>query len=90
MPPYAFLIEQKLDTSTTPAKIRAMRTLGVPYPESYVQTANSDLLLQARGIAGNLKTDSIFIAPDKEVIALIAYIQRLGKDISTPTAQQKP
>ena len=82
MPSYAFMLRKNLDTSTTPAKIRAMQTLGVPYPKGYDKIANADLLKQARGITDNLKTDSILISPNKEVIALIAYLQRLGTDIS--------
>jgi len=84
MPAYPFLLEQDLDISSTPAKIRAMQTLGVPYEKGYDQKANDDLHIQAREIANNLMTDSIRIAPGKEVIALIAYMQRLGSDISKP------
>jgi cytochrome c oxidase cbb3-type subunit I/II len=84
MPAYPFLLEQDLDISSTPAKIRAMQTLGVPYEKGYDQKANDDLNIQAREIASNLMTDSIRIAPSKEVIALIAYMQRLGSDISKP------
>src|SRR5690242_3463453 len=82
MPSYAFMLRKNLDTSTTPAKIRAMQTLGVPYPKGYDRIANASLMKQAEGIADNLATDSIRIAPNKEVIALIAYLQRLGTDIS--------
>ncbi|MEO6357297.1 MAG: cytochrome-c oxidase, cbb3-type subunit II, partial [Ferruginibacter sp.] len=82
MPPYAFMLEQNLDTSTTRAKINAMITLGVPYEKGFADVANANLMEQAKGIADNLKTDSIRVSPNKEVIALISYIQRLGKDIS--------
>ena len=82
MPPYAFMLTQELDTSSTPAKINAMRTLGVPYAEGYELLANASLLEQANGIVNNLKTDSIRISPTKEVISLIAYMQRMGTDIT--------
>ncbi|UEG50088.1 cytochrome-c oxidase, cbb3-type subunit I [Ferruginibacter lapsinanis] len=85
MPNYAFMLEQNLDTTLTAAKINAMTTLGVPYEKNYSKQANADLMIQAQGIADNLKNDSIRIAPNKEVIALIAYIQRLGKDITNST-----
>lgn len=55
MPSYAFMLRKSLDTSTTPAKIRAMQTLGVPYPKGYDKVANADLMKQARGIADNCK-----------------------------------
>ncbi|MDP4285436.1 MAG: cytochrome-c oxidase, cbb3-type subunit I [Bacteroidota bacterium] len=82
MPSYSFMLTQNLDTSTTAAKIRAMQTLGVPYAKGFDKIANNILMKQATGIADNLKTDSILISPNKEVIALIAYLQRLGTDIS--------
>ena len=82
MPAYEFMLQDNLDTSTTKAKINAMITLGVPYEKGFADVANANLVEQAKGIADNLKTDSIKVAPGKEVIALIAYIQRLGKDIS--------
>ena len=82
MPPYAFMLKDNLDTSSTIAKINAMRTLGVPYEKGFEKVANANLMAQANEIADNLKTDSIRVSPNKEVIALIAYMQRLGKDIS--------
>jgi cytochrome c oxidase cbb3-type subunit I/II len=81
MPSYAFLIDDNLDTATTPLKINAMRTLGVPYAADYANKANQDLMLQAKGIADDLQKDGIKVAPTKEIIALIAYMQRLGTDI---------
>ncbi|CAN5896155.1 cytochrome-c oxidase, cbb3-type subunit I [soil metagenome] len=84
MPAYPFFLEQGIDTAETGAKIRAMQTLGVPYEKGYDKTANADLMQQATMIADNLKTDSIRIAPNKEVIAIIAYLQRMGTDISKP------
>jgi cytochrome c oxidase cbb3-type subunit I/II len=83
MPRYVWLFDNNLDTAITPAKIRAMQTLGVPYPAGYDKIANKDLMAQAQIIQGNLKSEAnITIAANKEVIALIAYLQRLGKDIS--------
>jgi cytochrome c oxidase cbb3-type subunit I/II len=81
MPSYAFLIDDNLDTATTPLKINVMRTLGVPYAADYANKANQDLMLQAKGIADDLQKDGIKVAPTKEIIALIAYMQRLGTDI---------
>ena len=81
MPTYSWLLDDDLDTAITPAKIRAMITLGVPYPENYDKQANADLMEQATKIADNLKKDKIKTPPNKEIIALIAYLQRLGTDI---------
>ena len=81
MPPYEWLITQTLDTTTTISKINAMRTLGVPYEEGYEHKANRDLDKQAKAIAADLKQNNIKVKDDKEIIALIAYLQRLGMDI---------
>ncbi len=81
MPPYDWLATQTLDTTNTRAKINAMRTLGVPYPVGYEHKANQDLDIQAKAIAADLQQNNIKIKSDKEIIALIAYLQRLGTDI---------
>lgn len=81
MPPYPWLIEDDLDVESTPAKIRAMQTLGVPYEEGYDQIAIDDLLAQGQEISDELKTNGIEVANNKEIIALIAYLQKLGRDI---------
>lgn len=81
MPPYPWLLENDLNTSTTEAKINAMRKLGVPYPEGYEKVANAELVKQAEQIATDLQKNGIPAEPQKEIIALIAYLQRLGTDI---------
>jgi len=83
MPQYGWLLDNQLDTASTPAKIRAMQTLGVPYPPGYDQIANRDLMVQADSIASNLKKDKIETPSSAEIIALIAYLQRVGRDIKT-------
>jgi cytochrome c oxidase cbb3-type subunit I/II len=89
MPNYDWLLTQTLDTTTTIAKINAMRTLGVPYAAGYEKIANRDLDKQAKEIAANLYTDHIKIKNDKEVIAIIAYLQRLGTDIKANKTASK-
>jgi cytochrome c oxidase cbb3-type subunit I/II len=81
MPSYAFLLDKPIDTTSTAAKIRAMTTLGVPYPKGYDKIAGQDLMKQARIIAENLKKDKIETLEDREIVAVIAYLQRIGKDI---------
>lgn len=86
MPEYPWLHENELDITNTPAKIKAMQKLGVPYPEGYDQIANEDLMKQAEEIAASLKKDEIETSPTAEIVALIAYLQRLGKDLETENA----
>ena len=81
MPAYPWLFRRDLDITSTNSKIHAMRMLGVPYEAGYEAKANDDLMAQADKIAANLKTEKIKISGKKEIIALIAYLQRLGTDI---------
>lgn len=82
MPSYPWLFEQSIEKELTAGKISALRTVGVPYAEGYEETANSDLEIQAKGITDNLAAEDIEISQNTEIIALIAYLQRLGKDIT--------
>ena len=82
MPAYTHLYEDRYDTTITADMINAMRTLGVPYQEGYETIANDDIMIQANKIVGNLKNEADYdCPPDMEIVALIAYLQRLGTDI---------
>jgi cytochrome c oxidase cbb3-type subunit I/II len=89
MPAYPWLFEQFIDKESTNSKIAALRTVGVPYPADYEELATAELELQARRIADNLKTEGVEVSPDTEIVALIAYLQRLGTDIKVkPTSSR--
>jgi cytochrome c oxidase cbb3-type subunit I/II len=61
----------------------------VPYPAGYENgPAQKDLETQANQVVVNLKTGMIKAEPDKEIIALIAYLQRLGVDIKSAPASE--
>ena len=58
----------------------------MPYPPGYESKALNELKQQADKVAANLTTGQIKAPPDGEIIAVIAYLQRLGTDIkSAPT-----
>ncbi|HEY0274220.1 MAG TPA: cytochrome-c oxidase, cbb3-type subunit I, partial [Chitinophaga sp.] len=81
MPNYPWLLAKEIDTASTAARIRAMQKLGVPYPAGYDARANADLQAQAGAIRERLARDKIKTAPNAEILAVIAYLQRLGTDI---------
>lgn len=89
MPNYAFMAEHDLDISTLPEKIRVMQKLGVPYPTGYDNLAATDLQKQANEISADLKATGISVESRKEIIAIIAYMQRLGKDIKADKIVEK-
>jgi cytochrome c oxidase cbb3-type subunit I/II len=81
------LISNKLDTSTLATKISVQRTLGVPYPNWTPEQIAANVDKQAKAIADDLKAAGSLIAPDKEIIALVAYLQQLGHYQATPVAK---
>jgi len=89
MPSYPWLLEQQLDSDNISTKINAMRTLGVPYAEGYENQALSDLQTQAMDIADDLLESGIIVDSDREIVALIAYLQRLGTDIKVKQTENK-
>ena len=90
MPPYPWLFTQRIDVSKTAGKIKALRTIGVPYEEGYEEgRANVDLRQQAGEVVAGLKADGIEASEAQEVVALIAYLQRLGTDIKVATAENR-
>jgi cytochrome c oxidase cbb3-type subunit I/II len=58
-----------------------MQQLGVPYAKGFENQANAILIKQADAIVARLKADKIEVKNNKEIVALIAYLQRLGTDI---------
>lgn len=88
MPSYLWLFDREVDTVITYKMIKAMQVLGVPYPEGYAEQANGDLVKQEAEIKATLKSDKITTGQNKEIVALIAYLQRMGKDIKSAPKEQ--
>jgi cytochrome c oxidase cbb3-type subunit I/II len=78
MPPFPTLATDKVDASVTAAKMRAMRSIGVPYDAREIGSAAVDEAAQAGEIAASLRKDGADADPRSEIVALIAYLQRLG------------
>ncbi len=82
MPNYPWLISSKLDTRYTRKKMEVLRQLGADYSDQQISSSNELLKTQADAIVVRLKKDKIADAEgDKEIVALIAYLQKLGSDI---------
>jgi len=79
MPPFFVLASDEVDLSRTETKMRAMRSVGVPYGAADLADARADAEAQGRDIAKNLQDDGAANVDAKsEIVALIAYLQRLG------------
>lgn len=90
MPRYQWLIKNELDKSSTQDKMRTMVTLGVPYSDADINNALKNMEKQATKIETNLLVnpeikksfgnETTSPLKDREIVALIAYLQRLGTD----------
>ena len=82
MPPYPWLLDQDLNTEYTVAKLKVLKMLNTPYGNNYEETAIDQLEKQATKIAAALREQGVEQEDleKKEIIALIAYLQRLGTD----------
>jgi cytochrome c oxidase cbb3-type subunit 2 len=98
MPPYKFLAEHDLDYHDIQDRMRALRTVGVPYTDEMIKNAKGDLEAQATDISSNgpameqryggkINRRDFDGDPDRitEMDALVAYLQMLGTlvDFST-------
>jgi cytochrome c oxidase cbb3-type subunit I/II len=92
MPPYPWLFSKDgkpsvLSTKATQDKMRTLVKLGVPYTEEEIESAMVDMEVQGTIIADELnRHPDIDVDPKEEIVALIAYLQRLGTDIKLKTA----
>jgi len=83
MPHYPHLEAGKLDFESIPVRVRAMQALGVPYTREEHEQAAELAKAQAKDIATKIvQQGGSQGLEDKQVVALIAYIQRLGTDLS--------
>jgi cytochrome c oxidase cbb3-type subunit I/II len=88
MPPYPWLLDNELNTADIEQKMKVLKTLGVPYSDEEIKNAKKSIDEQATKIVENLKKEKVKVSKDKEIVALIAYLQRLGTDIKAEQTQQ--
>jgi len=85
MPDFAWLLESPAEIDAIPQRMRGMRMLGVPYTDERIAGCIAEAKKEADEIVAKIKEyDSPGDLRDKKVIALIAYLEKLGRDISQP------
>ena len=94
MPKYNYLETSELDFDSIPMRVKAMQRLGVPYSDAQYLSARDDAKAQATAIAANISSQAqdsrLNKLQDREVIALIAYLQRVGTDYKKPAPAATP
>lgn len=82
MPPYDWLLSRELRIDNLPTKLSRLRTLGTPYSDAEINGAVDLAETQARSIAESVaQSGGPRGLEDREIVALVAYLQRLGQDI---------
>lgn len=89
MPAYPHLAEQRVDFERTRSKLLALQTLGVPYSDEDVANASRDARAEAERIARDLEGEAE-VDPDSQLVALIAYLQRLGRPEPRYPVEREP
>lgn len=86
MPRYPWLLTRRTDIGSLYGKINVLRALGVPYPALSPAEIADRAEAQGKVIADELKASQQLTSSDREIVALIAYLQQLGKSESLPRA----
>jgi cytochrome c oxidase cbb3-type subunit I/II len=93
MPAFEFLTREPLDTSLSARKLAVLRRLGHPYSDAEVSGAQASARAQAQGVADSLRRDGLALSEleaQSAALAVIAYLQRLGRDIGWRAPAQPP
>ncbi len=81
MPAYTWLAEWSYTPEDVGQSLRALQTIGTPYTDEQIDNVATLLADEAQLIVDDLADDGITTAADKEIVALIAYLQRLGRSV---------
>lgn len=80
MPSYPWLLNDEVDPDDVTASVRALARLGTPYESTDDQWVRGQLESQGQAIVASLAQTGIETTWDREIVAMIAYLQRLGVD----------
>jgi len=84
MPDYPWLFKDKTDVAALPNKLAVQRKLGVPYGAMTDVEIERSCSTQSGTIAADLKNAGAEVPADREIVALISYLQKLGKAEKVP------
>ncbi len=82
MPEYTWLFGEKTEYQVLTKKLKVLKSMGVPYSEEEIYNASELAKEQAKEITLNMADAGVPMKmQNKQIIALIAYLQRLGVDM---------
>ncbi|MCB9729062.1 MAG: cytochrome-c oxidase, cbb3-type subunit I [Deltaproteobacteria bacterium] len=84
MPPYDWMADRRIDIGDSAVKLRAMKTLGVPYTDDDIAEASRRAEADGRALAADLSSQGVAVPWDSEMVAIIAYLQAVGKNTGLP------
>jgi cytochrome c oxidase cbb3-type subunit I/II len=87
MPSYRWLKAGRIDPAGTANKLAVMRRLGVPYTSAEISSAAQSVRAQGELIRADLETQGVRVDAQSELVALIAYLQRLGRGGQFPAPE---
>lgn len=88
MPVYPWLVGAKISPADVAASMTALARVGTPYAVTDPGSVGAALKEQGEQIVASLATAGVTAAWDDEIVALTAYLQRLGKDGSAHLSAQ--
>ena len=89
MPEYPWLFKNATDVKALPSKLAVQRKLGVPYPNWTPEQIQTRVTEQATQIATELRSAGAYVDPNTEIVALVAYLQHVGKYEEVPVSETK-
>jgi cytochrome c oxidase cbb3-type subunit I/II len=93
MPGYKHLLLKGIPYEKIPSRVQGMALIGVPYEDALLANDGAGAIEHARAQAERINAELIEQGgypdvADKQVLALVAYLQRLGTDISATPEEE--
>ncbi|MFT7520093.1 MAG: cytochrome c oxidase cbb3-type subunit I/II [Kiritimatiellia bacterium] len=87
MPRFSWLHTSKVDPADIQASLGALQWAGTPYTDEDIADVEASMKAQGSVIVTNLAKAKIKAAHDDEIVALIAYLQSLGRHQRRPPTE---
>ncbi len=79
MPTYPHFKRETIDPEMMRGRMKVLVKLGVPYTDEDISLAVQHFQSQGELIASDLEGKGVTVIPDSKLVAMIAYLQRLGR-----------